>query len=211
MATKTDQAMPRLTRKGAETRERIVSAAADLVFADGVAATSIEDVKEAAGVSSSQLYHYFADKQALIHAVIAHQSDAVIAAQEPLLAKLDSLDALRAWRDQAVAIQRRLHCKGGCPIGALAGELAESDSEARADLAAGFARWEGAIGAGIRAMHERGELPADVDPDRLALALLAAHQGGLVLTQVRREPSSLEAALDAMIEHVAELLDKADR
>jgi AcrR family transcriptional regulator len=200
---------PRLTRKGAETRERIVSAAADLVFADGVAATSIEDVKEAAGVSSSQLYHYFADKQALIHAVIAHQSDAVIAAQEPLLAKLDSLDALRAWRDQAVAIQRRLHCKGGCPIGALAGELAESDPEARADLAAGFARWEEAIGAGIRAMHERGELPAEVDPDRLALALLAAHQGGLVLTQVRREPSSLEAALDAMIEHVAELLEKA--
>lgn len=202
-------AAPRLTRKGAETRERIVSAAADLVFADGVAATSIEDVKEAAGVSSSQLYHYFADKQALIRAVIAHQSDAVIAAQEPLLAKLDSLDALRAWRDQAVAIQRQLHCKGGCPIGALAGELAESDPEARADLAAGFARWEDAIGEGIRAMHERGELPAEIDPDRLALALLAAHQGGLVLTQVRREPAPLEAALDAMIEHVAELLGEA--
>ena len=198
-------ATPRLTRKGAETRERIVTAAAELVFADGVAATSIEDVKEAAGVSSSQLYHYFADKQALIHAVIAHQSDAVIDAQEPLLAKLDSLDALRAWRDQAVAIQRRLQCKGGCPIGALAGELAEVDAEARADIAAGFARWEDAIGEGIRAMHERGELPAEVDPDRLALALLAAHQGGLVLTQVRRDPAPLEAALDAMIEHVAEL------
>lgn len=202
-------AAPRLTRKGAETRERIVTAAAELVFADGVAATSIEDVKEAAGVSSSQLYHYFADKQALIHAVIAHQSDAVIDAQEPLLAKLDSLDALRAWRDQAVAIQQQLQCKGGCPIGALAGELAESDAEARADIAAGFARWESAIGAGIHAMHERGELPDEVDPDRLALALLAAHQGGLVLTQVRRDPAPLEAALDAMIDHVAELLAQA--
>jgi len=165
-------------------------------------------VKEAAGVSSSQLYHYFGDKQALIHAVIAHQSDAVITAQEPLLGKLDSLDALRAWRDQAVAIERRLHCKGGCPIGALAGELAEVDPEARADIAAGFARWEDAIGAGIRAMHERRELPAEVDPDRLALALLAAHQGGLVLTQVRRDPAPLEAALDEMIDHVAELLGR---
>jgi AcrR family transcriptional regulator len=204
VATKTEKA--RLTRKGAETRERIVTAAANLVFEHGVAATSIEDVKEAAGVSSSQLYHYFGDKQALVHAVIAHQSDTVIAAQEPLLAKLDSLDALRAWRDQAVAIERRLHCKGGCPIGALAGELAEVDPEARADIAAGFARWEDAIGEGIRAMHDRGELPVAVDPDRLALALLAAHQGGLVLTQVRRDPAPLEAALDAMIEHVAELL-----
>src|SRR5882757_3933934 len=186
-ATTTDA--PRLTRKGEQTRERIVSAAANLIFERGVAGTSIEDVKEAAGVSSSQLYHYFGDKQALIHAVIAHQSDAVIASQEPLLGKLDSLDALRGWRDQAVTIERQLQCKGGCPIGALAGELAEVDPEARADIAAGFARWEDAIGAGIRAMHERGELPAEVDPDRLALALLAAHQGGLVLTQVRRDPA----------------------
>jgi TetR/AcrR family transcriptional regulator, transcriptional repressor for nem operon len=209
MATKTDTSTtadaPRLTKKGAETRERIVGAAAELIFERGVAGTGMEDIKEAAGVSSSQLYHYFADKRALIHAVIAHQSDAVLAAQEPLLGKLDSLDALRAWRDQAVAIEKQLQCRGGCPIGALAGELAEADPEARADIAAGFARWEGAIAQGIRAMHDRGELPAEVDPDRLALALLAAHQGGLVLTQVRRDPTALEAALDAMIDHVAEL------
>jgi TetR/AcrR family transcriptional repressor of nem operon len=216
MATKSDMATksgtgvgaatePRLTKKGAETRGRIVTAAAELIFERGVAGTGMEDIKEAAGVSSSQLYHYFADKQALVHAVIAHQSEAVIAAQEPLLGKLDSLDALRAWRDQAVAIERQLQCKGGCPIGALVGELAEADPDARADIAAGFARWEGAIAQGIEAMHERGELPASVDPDRLALALLAAHQGGLVLTQVRRDPAPLEAALDEMIDHVAEL------
>ncbi|HEY2055935.1 MAG TPA: TetR/AcrR family transcriptional regulator [Solirubrobacterales bacterium] len=204
--TSVDAGAPRLTKKGAETRERIVGAAAQLIFERGVAGTGMEDIKEAAGVSSSQLYHYFADKQALVHAVIAHQSDAVLAVQEPLLGKLDSLDALRAWRDQAVAIERQLQCKGGCPIGTLAGELAEADPEARADIAAGFARWEGAIAQGIEAMHERGELPARVDPDRLALALLAAHQGGLILTQVRRDPAPIEAALDAMIEHVAELL-----
>jgi TetR/AcrR family transcriptional regulator, transcriptional repressor for nem operon len=199
----------KLTRKGEQTRERIVSAAAHLIFERGVASTSIEDVKEAAGASSSQLYHYFGDKQALVHAVIAHQSDAVIAAQEPLLGKLDSVEALRAWRDQAVAIEKELQCKGGCPIGTLAGELAEVDPDARADIAEGFARWEEAIAQGIAAMHARGELPAETDPDRLALALLAAHQGGLLLTQVRRDPAPLEAALDAMIDHIADLLARA--
>src|SRR5262249_62210898 len=83
VATKTDKAKaagepakgaaPRLTRKGAETRERIVSAAANLVFEHGVAATSIEDVKEAAGGSGSQLYHYFGEKQAQDHTGRAHQ------------------------------------------------------------------------------------------------------------------------------------------
>jgi TetR/AcrR family transcriptional regulator, transcriptional repressor for nem operon len=206
MATPADTSTtPRLTRKGKETRERIVEAAAGLIFEGGVAGTSMEDVKEKAGVSSSQLYHYFADKRALVLAVIQHQSDAVLAAQQPLLGSLDSLDALRAWRDQAVAIERQLQCRGGCPIGSLAGEIAECDESAREDIAVGFARWESAIGEGIRAMHSRGELRADTDPDELALALLAAHQGGLVLTQVRRDTAALEAVLDAMIEHVAEL------
>jgi AcrR family transcriptional regulator len=207
MATPTKTpASPGLTRKGKETRERIVAAAAQLMFEGGVAGTSMEDVKRAAGVSSSQLYHYFADKRALVLAVIEHQSDAVLAAQQPLLNRLDSIDALRAWRDQGVAIERHLHCRGGCPIGSLAGEIAECDETAREDIAAGFARWESAIGDGIRAMHDRGDLPAETDPDQLALALLAAHQGGLILTQVRRDTAPLEAVLDAMIDHVAELV-----
>ena len=51
-------------------------------------------------------------------------------------------------------------------------------------------------------MHERGELKADADPDRLALATLAAVQGGLLLTQVRRETAPLEAALDTVLAHI---------
>jgi hypothetical protein len=49
-------------------------------------------------------------------------------------------------------------------------------------------------------MHERGELRADAD--RLATALLAAVQGGLLLTQVRRNTKPLEAAIDAMLDHI---------
>lgn len=175
------------------------------MFESGVAGTSMEDVKKKAGVSSSQLYHYFVDKRALVQAVIEHQSDAILAAQEPLLSSLDSIDALRSWRDQAVSIQRRLQCRGGCPIGSLAGEVAECDEKLREDISTGFARWESAIAEGIRAMHSRGDLPSDTDPDELALALLTAHQGGLTLTQVRRDTVALQVVLDAMIDHIAEL------
>ncbi|HEY4279676.1 MAG TPA: TetR/AcrR family transcriptional regulator [Conexibacter sp.] len=195
----------RLTRKGKATRDRIVGAASQLVSERGVAATSIEDVKDAAGVSSSQLYHYFADKHALVRAVIAFQTEAVLDAQQPHLGELDSIEALRAWGDHVVSIQRGLAFQGGCPIGSLAGELSEVDPDARADLADGFERWEGAIRVGLRAMHERGDLAADADPDKLALALLAAVQGGLLLTQVRREPAPLRAALDTVLDRIESL------
>ena len=202
MAVTTSGEAPRLTRKGRATRARIVAAAAGLMFERGVAGTSTEDVQSAAGVSSSQLYHYFAGKQQLVRAVIAHQTEAVLSAQQPLLSRLDSFSALLAWRDLVVELQASRNCEGGCPIGSLAVELAEVDPAARDDLVAGFARWESAIRDGLAAMQHRGELNADADPEGLAVATLAALQGGLLLTQVRRHTAPLEAALDMALAHI---------
>lgn len=196
-------AAPRkLTAKGRATRARIVAAAAELVFAHGVARTGIDDVRARAGVSASQLYHYFTDKDDLVRAVIAHQTDGILDAQRPLLDHLDSFEALERWRDLLVDLQEQRHCQGGCPIGSIAAELADEDPEARADLAAGFERWEAPIRAGLARMRDRGELRADADTDALALALLAALQGGLVLTQTRRSTAPLRTALDAMLAHI---------
>lgn len=192
-----------LTRKGQETCQRIVDAAADLIFRQGVAHTTIEDVRAAADVSSSQLYHYFEDKSALVRAVVDHQADTMVGGQENF--DFSTLDGLRAWRDFLIEAQREHHCTGGCPIGSLGGQLSETDPEARAHVAEGFKRWEATIQSGLREMHARGELTPDTDPDTLALALLAALQGGLLLTQVKRDTKPLEAALDAMIELVARL------
>ena len=192
-----------LTRKGQETRQRIVDAAAGLMFRQGVAHTTIEDVRAAADVSSSQLYHYFDDKPALVRAVVDHQADTMVGGQETF--DFSTLEGLRAWRDFLVASQREHDCSGGCPIGSLGGQLAETDPDARAHVAEGFKRWEAEIQGGLREMQARGELTPDTDPDTLALALLAALQGGLLLTQVKRDTKPLEAALDAMIELVARL------
>src|ERR1700747_2856696 len=87
-----------LTARGAATRARIVEAAADLIYAHGVEQTSLDDVMAASGVSKSQLYHYFADKDALVLDVIARQTERVLA-QRPHLEALDSLPALNAWRN----------------------------------------------------------------------------------------------------------------
>src|SRR5258708_36751871 len=106
----------RLTRRGRETRERIVAAAAELIFERGVAETTLEDIRAAAGVSGSQVYHYFEDKQALVRAVIDYQTDAVLDTQGTHLDHLDTLPGLRAWRDLLVAHQRPLECRAGCPL-----------------------------------------------------------------------------------------------
>jgi AcrR family transcriptional regulator len=200
-----------LTKRGRETRQRIVAAAAELMFDNGVAETTLEDIRAAAGVSGSQVYHYFEDKQALVRAVIDHQADAVLDAQCDHLDHLDTMDGLRAWRDFLVEHQRRLGCRGGCPIGALGAEVAETDAAARLAAARGLRRWECRIRDGLQAMHARGDLPADPDPQDLALAVLAALQGGLLLTQLQRDTRPLEVTLDAMLDRVEALTWAAQR
>lgn len=196
----------RLTKKGSETRLRIISVAAKLMFERGVAGTTVEEVQREAKVGASQLYHYFKEKRDLVLAVIVHQTELVLGTQEPLLSHLDSMEALKAWRNAVVQLQKERQCQGGCPIGSLASELSEMDPTARNEIAAAFVLWEQSLRKGLRAMYERGELRADADPDVLALALLTALQGGLLLTQVRRETSPLEAGLDTILTHIGSFI-----
>jgi TetR/AcrR family transcriptional regulator, transcriptional repressor for nem operon len=203
--------LQRLTRKGQATRDRIVEAAAGLMFRQGVAGTTTEQVQAAAGVSASQIFHYFADKRALVRAVIAYQTEAVLTAQQPLLARLDSMEALRAWADQFVSIEEQLKYEGGCPLGSLGSELAETDAAARHDVERGFARWEEAIRDGLRAMYARGDLRRSADPDALALALLTALQGGLLMTKIRRDPAPLRTVLDVVLAHIENLTPRRSR
>lgn len=151
-------------------------------------------------MSASQTYYYFGDKDGLVRAVINHQCESELGVQKPLLANLDSVEALQAWRDVIVSIHRDGRNQQGCPIGSLSNELSRSTPQARADLLADFNRWEQSLRDGLYAMRERGELPDRIDPERFALALLAAVQGGLVLTQARHDTVALEAALDTVID-----------
>ncbi len=139
---------PRLTAKGQRTRARIVEAAAGLIYQRGVAGTSLDDIRSAAGVS------------------------------------------------QVKSSQGR----GGCPLGSLAGQLAETDVQARDLIAAGFGQWSAAISDGLRRLHAAGHLPDGTDPDDLAVTLLAALQGGLLLAQVQRDTRPLETAVDTLLE-----------
>ena len=75
---------------------------------------------------------------------------------------------MRAWAEFIVAFQRNGGYCGGCPLGTLASELAESDADAREDLAAGYRRWQQAIRTGLTAMADRGEFLPGTDIDRLA-------------------------------------------
>ena len=189
------------TARGAATRARIVDAAADLVRAHGVANTTIDAVIEASKVSKSQIYHYFADKDDLVLAVIQRQSECVLGTHEELLRTLNSVAGLRRWRNAVVELTRQTNCAGGCPLGSLAAELSETP-RTRTALAESFQRWASYFEAAFARMQKRAGRELDADLTELSDALLASLEGGLLLAQTMRSTRPLELALDMAIDHV---------
>ncbi|CAN5323474.1 TetR/AcrR family transcriptional regulator [soil metagenome] len=187
---------PKLTPKGANTRARIVEEAAVLIHEHGVVGTTLEDVKVAAEVSGSQLYHYFPDKNELLQAVIDYQAENVVSHHRQALG---SADGIEAWRDMVITGMKHTQTVGGCELGSLGGQVAETDPEARALIAAGFDQWAAAISDGLRAFHADGRLRSDIDPGDLAATMLATLQGGLLLAQVSRDTQPLETAIDTLL------------
>lgn len=194
---------PSPTPRGAATRARIIEAAARLVAVRGVGGTTLDEIMETSRTSRSQIYHYFEDKDALMAAVVRSQSQSVLDFQSSNLSKVDSLQGLRQWRDRLVELNRRNRSIGGCPMGSLASELAERSEPTRTLLDRSFREWESHIAAALETMQERRILSRRAAPRDLAVALVSALQGGLLLAQTSRSSRPLELALDMAIDHIA--------
>jgi TetR/AcrR family transcriptional repressor of nem operon len=181
------------------TRQRILDAATEVVAEKGALGASLDEVGARAPASRSQLYHYFDDKNDLLLAVAEATNDTVLGGQQILFDQLDTWDGFVRWADALVAFLEARGGKGGCPIANLVAQIGERDDGIRTVLASGFDRWEAGIRAGLVAMVESGELRSDADVDWLAASTLASVQGGLVLSQARRDPLALRFALNGAL------------
>jgi AcrR family transcriptional regulator len=193
---------PKLTSRGAATRNRIVLAAAELMHVRGVGATTIDEVLAASATSKSQFYQHFDDKTDLVYDVITLRADEILSWQRLRLEKVDSFRGLYQWRDAMV--QRCTLRRGlwGCELGSLAAELSDSDDKARISLAEHFAEWRAILAAALERMRDGGVLVADIDGPALATGLLAAVEGGYLLSQTAHDPRLMQTALNSAIGHV---------
>ncbi|MGQ5638830.1 MULTISPECIES: TetR/AcrR family transcriptional regulator [unclassified Streptomyces] len=202
MTTTTAAPAPhKLTSKGQATRARILEHAAELIYTNGVHATNNEQLRRTAGVSGSQLNHYFPSKESLVLAVIAWQAERVLTFhRDERFAGFETLDALRAWADFYIGYERAY--QEGCTLGSLASEIIKTDLDVHDELASAFDQWRGIFREGIERMQQLGRISAGADPTQLANLLLAAFQGGMLLAQVARDIAPLKDALHAAIDHL---------
>lgn len=94
-----------MSKKAADTKERIVNTAANLFSSYGFAATSVDDIVTAAGITKGAFYHHFKTKEKLCENVLdlAVESYHRLAASVPLQSKND--EPLSLWFKRIVELQ----------------------------------------------------------------------------------------------------------
>ncbi|MET7337771.1 TetR/AcrR family transcriptional regulator [Nonomuraea sp. NPDC005650] len=183
-------------RTAAAKRQRLMTAAAQVVHRQGAERTTIADIAHAADVPVGNVYYYFKTKDDLVAAALsehARQLDTLTGHLDRLAGPRERLKALvEGW-----AAQRDLAARYGCPMGTLAMEL-DKRPEGGLDAEAGrvirlLLDWV------ERQFRELG-LP---DPGGLALTLVGAYQGMSLLASALRDP-------DVMTRECARLLGWLD-
>ena len=165
-------------------RERLIAAACEAMYAQGVEKTTLADVAAAAGVPLGNVYYYFKTKNDLVHAVIEahlHEISVMLNAIEGAYATpQERLKVLFG----SLAEQSGLIARQGCPHGSLCLEL-----DKRADgpgLAAELLR------VPVDWAERQFQAMGRPDARDLAVEVIARYQGTALLTSTFRDASLME-------------------
>ena len=189
----------RITERGRMTRQRIIEATGEQILASGIGGTTLDTVRAATLTSKSQLFHYFpGGKAELVREVADWEGRQLLEAQEPEIHDLGSWESWERWRAMLVNyyIGRG---RWACPIGSLATQAAMTDPELASTIAESMRAWRGALAKGVQRMQSAGTVDKSADSEKIATVILAAIQGGLLLSQPEGSAWPLEAALDTAL------------
>ena len=161
-------------------RERLVAAACEVLYEQGVERTTLADIAQAADVPVGNVYYYFKTKDQLVEAAIKAHG-------EHLKTALATLDRRRTPAGRLKGVIRELTSQGelvaryGCPFGSLACELDKRTTGLDRTAAEMLGILTGWVEQQFRSMGRR-------DARDLAVALVASYQGIALLTNTFRDP-----------------------
>jgi len=191
----------RVTR-GAATRARIIRAAADLFHKQGVVATSPDQIIENSGTGKGQFYHYFKNKEGLVHEVLQTYLEEIAKGTAPLSYEINSWEDLERWFFSNIELQKRFRMTRGCPFGTIGNEVTENDELIRQDLSLIFEVVKNKLAAFFIKEKAKGHLSHHVNEEQMADFCIAAIQGAMLLGKIRRNSQSVETTAREALAHL---------
>ena len=179
------------------TRERLLVEAEASVLQKGFAATSIEELIEAVGVTKGAFFYHFPDKGALAREMLLRYMDNERDLFNELMARADELneDPLHGFlvflRMFAEFLNDHPETHPGCLIASYCYQERLFDDETKALTAESLLRWRGRFRTRLDLIAARYPPKLEVDFDALADMVSVLVDGGIILSRVTRDKAAL--------------------
>lgn len=202
--------MARPTSKSPErgdARTRLLEAARDIVRQKGFAATSVDDLCQAAGVTKGAFFHHFRTKEALGVAAADFWSETTGAffASAPYHAPDDPLDRVLAYLDFRKAIIGGETFEYTCLVGTMTQEVHASAPAIRDACAESILSHAATLEADIEAARMQRGIDAEWTAESLARHTQAVLQGGFILAKATGNAELARESVDHLIRYVRAL------
>lgn len=181
------------TRKGEETRERLLELAEAAVLQKGFGATSIEELIAAAGITKGGFFYHFKDKNALAKALILRYLENDKAILDDIFRRSDELneDPLHGFLIGLKLFAEMMADLPGAHPGCLAASYAYQEQlfseEVRQLSRQGALLWRARFRERLTAIAAKYPPKIDVDLDAMADMVLTLVDGGITISKLLRD------------------------
>ena len=183
--------MNRRVQQKADTRARLLDAAAARLRAGGPEGTGVAEVMADAGLTHGGFYGHFDGKAALLEAAFEH---AMSHSREAFFGGLEGVhgeDLLRWLAGRYLSTRHRDRPEDGCALASLVGDAARGEDGIAGRFEAEFGRSLARLSAGLDEATDADE------PSDEAIAFLALCIGGLLTARAVQDPALSERIMRA--------------
>ena len=187
-----------------DTRGTILFAAYKEIHYQGFQSASLKNILARTGVTKGALYHHFPNKTELGYAVI----DEVIAERihlsfvKPLQDCENPIDGIIQLIQSSGDAFSLTDIELGCPLTALAQEMAPIDEGFRTRLIKIYDQWHQSIADGFQRALENGQVRDDVDPFTAAVTIVATMEGAIHAAKVAQDLNKLYLCGAGLIQYL---------
>lgn len=186
--------------KGDVTKNKIIRATIKLIFLKGIEATSISDIVKEAGVAKGSIFFHFSDKQALVaEALKQYKRNFFIFLEQSLTGNTPG-EQLINFLENVIKAHEKRNYAGGCIFGNTALEMADKNEIFTEIVSDVFRNWVKQLERVIEEAVKTGEIRSDINPDVLALTIVSAMEGGIMLSRLEKSGEPLEKTIRALVE-----------
>ncbi|WEK36320.1 MAG: TetR/AcrR family transcriptional regulator [Candidatus Pseudobacter hemicellulosilyticus] len=191
--------------KAEKTRQFIIEKTAPIFNKKGFAATSLNDLTAATGLTKGSIYGNFENKDAVAQAAYRYNADQLAKAMELAISKASTpLDKLLAVTGFYRKQWKTVFISGGCPSLNAAAEADDTFPAMLEEVKLSFDRLAKRIAGIMEAGKKDGSFRANIKSTEYTYLFIMLIEGGILLSKTARSPKHLLLALDHVEKTVKE-------